>query len=232
MLRSHPGGFSGAGCLGLAGANLRKLFKIQNPKLKFRNFKMSKNVYVIGLMIFIVIMFAFFTTNIFFRDVDYFRNSIKLSAFLLPFIFALGAFISVSSYSKFKKVLSFKEAYGRAFIPMFVGGLLSVITMFTYINYFDKDTKDLLNYQYIESFRNGLEEEYAQAKKMLKPESPEMADLEKKYAEGKERIKLKESKKEDMFSAKYFGYVFAGYCAYFLILSLFFGSFFRTKSIE
>lgn len=193
---------------------------------------MFKNVYVIGLMIFIVIMIAFFTINIFFRDVDYFRNSIKLSAFLVPFIFAVGAFISVSSYSKFKKRISFKEAYGRAFIPMFLGGLLSVVVIFTFINFADKDTKNLLNYQYIESFRNGLEEEYAQAKKIVKPDSPEMIELEKKYAEGKERIKIKESKKEDMFSAKYFGYVFAGYCAYFLILSLFFGSFFRTRSLE
>lgn len=193
---------------------------------------MFKNVYVIGLMIFIAIMIAFFTINIFFRDVDYYRNSIKLSSFLVPFICAVGAFISVSSYSRFKKFLNFREAYGRAFVPMFVGGLLSVISIFFYINYVDKDTKDLLNYQYIESFRTGLEDEYSQAKKIIKPDSPEMADLEKKYEQGKERIKIKEAKKEDMFSAKYFGYVFAGYCAFFLILSLFFGSFFRTRSSE
>lgn len=192
---------------------------------------MAKNVYVIGFVIFIAIMGSFFITNIFFRDVDYYRNSIKLSAFLLPLIFAIGAYISVSSYSKFKKTLSFKEAYGRAFIPMFVGGLLSISTIFLYINY-DKNTKDLLNHQYIESFRISLEDEYSRAKKVLKPDSPEMVDLEKKYAEGKERIKIKETKNEDMFSAKYFGYVFSGYCAYFLILALFFGSFFRTRSID
>jgi len=29
LLRSHPGGFSGAGCVGLAGANIRLFFKFK-----------------------------------------------------------------------------------------------------------------------------------------------------------------------------------------------------------
>lgn len=193
---------------------------------------MFKNVYVVGFLIFIAIFGAFIITNIFFRDVNYYRNSIILNAFLVPIICAAGAFISVTTYSRWKKVLSFREAYGRAFIPMFVGGLLSISAIFMYINFVDKDTKDLLNYQYIESYKNSLEDEYAKAKKIVKPESPEEKDLEKKYAEGKVRIAEKIKKNEDMFSAKYFGYIFAGYCAYFLILSLFFGSFFRTKTTE
>lgn len=193
---------------------------------------MTRNVYAIGFMIFIVIMAAFFIVNIFFRDVNYYRTSITLSAFLLPFIFAVGAYISVSAYSRWKKRLNFKEAYGRAFIPMFIGGILSVISIFAYINYFSKDTKDLLNHQYIESYKTSLEDEYAKAKKILKPATPEMEDLEKKYAEAKVRIAEKEKKNDDMFSLKYFTYVFAGYCAFFLILSLFFGSFFRTRSYE
>ena len=57
-------------------------------------------------------------------------------------------------------------------------------------------------------------------------------DLEKKYAEAKVRVTAKTQKKEDMFSAKYFAYVFAGYCVFFLLLSLFFGSFFRSKTVN
>lgn len=193
---------------------------------------MFRNVYAVGLMIFIAIMAAFFITNIFFRDVNYYRTSMTLNAFLLPFIFAVGAFLSVTAYSRWKKILSFKEAYGRAFIPMFIGGLLSIGTIFIYITYVDKDSKDLLNHQYIESFRTSLEDEYQKSTKVFKPGSEEMLDIEKKYAEGKVRLAEKEKKKEDMFSATYFLYVFAGYCAYFLILSLFFGSFFRTRSYQ
>ncbi len=39
LLRSHPGGFSGAGCLGLAVAKIRLLLKTQNRKLKILTIK-------------------------------------------------------------------------------------------------------------------------------------------------------------------------------------------------
>lgn len=193
---------------------------------------MFRNVYTVGLLIFAVIMTAFFITNIFFRDVDYYRNSITLNAFFVPLVFAVGAYFSVSSYSRWKKYLTFKEAYGRAFIPMFTGGLLTVASIFVYITYVDTDTKDLLNYQYIDSYKRSLEKEYSDAKQMIKPESVEMDELIAKYEEAKVRIAAKESKNEDMFTLKYFGYVFAGYCVYFLLLSLFFGSFYRTRISE
>ena len=193
---------------------------------------MFRNVYVVGLLIFIVIMAAFFITNFFFRGVDYYRTSMVLNAFFLPLVFAVGAYLSVIAYSRWKKRISFKEAYGRAFIPMFVGGLLALGSIFVYINYVDTQTKDLLNYQYIESYKVSLEEEYTKAKNVFRPDSEEMAEVNRKYEEGKVRIAEKEKKNEDMFSFKYFGYVFAGFCAYFLLLSLFFGSFFRSRSLE
>lgn len=193
---------------------------------------MFRNVYLVGFMIYIAIMIAFFITNIFFRDVHYYRNSIMLNAFLVPFIFAVGAYLSVTTYSKWKKLIGFREAYGRSFMPMFIGGLLSVLTIYAYITFVSKDTKDLLNYQYIESYKESLNDEYSKAKQIIKPGSAEMNELEKKYQEGKTRIAEKEKKNEDMFTLKYFAYVFAGYCAFFLILSLFFGSFFRTRRIE
>lgn len=192
---------------------------------------MKRNVYVIGFVVFILVMIVFFVTNVFFRNVNYFRNSIIISAFVLPFLFAAGAYYSVTTYSRWKKVISFKEVYGRAFMPMFIGGLLSISSIFAYITYVDTDTKHLLNYQYIESFKNSLEEEYAQAKKMIKPNTEEMKELEEKYAEGKERIAYKIQKNDDMFSFKYFAYIFAGYCVFYLLISIFFGAFFRTKTI-
>ncbi len=191
---------------------------------------MFKNVYTTGLMLFIIVMIAFFITNIFFRDVDYYRTSITLNAFFMPFVFALGAFFSVTTFVKNSKTVSFREAYGRAFIPMFVGGGLSLFSIFAYLNYGDSSSKDLLNYQYIESFERSLTEEYTKGKNVFKPDSEEMKDIETKYAQGLERIEMKRQVGEDMFSMKYFAYVFAGYSAFFLLFSLFFGSFFRTRT--
>lgn len=191
---------------------------------------MARNMYSIGFVIFIVIMLSFFILNIFFRNVEYYSVSILMNAFFVPFVSAVGAYISVVSYSKFKKKLTFKEAFGRAFTPMFVGGALSMASIFLYISFIDKDTKDLLNYQYIESYKKSLEEEYTKVKQIVKPNTMEMNELEKKYAEGKLRIQAKESKNEDMFSLQYFTYVFAGFCVFYIVLSLFFGSFFRTRT--
>lgn len=193
---------------------------------------MFRNVYVVGLLIFAVIISTFFIFNIFFRDVNYYRRSMMINAFFLPLIFASGAFLSVTVYSRWKKRLSFKEAYGRAFIPMFIGGLLALGSIFIYINFVDTKTKDLLNYQYIESYKTSLEEEYTKAQNVFKPDSEEMKEVQAKYQEGKIRIAEKVKQNEDMFSLKYFAYVFAGFCAYFLLLSLFFGTFFRTRTIE
>ena len=193
---------------------------------------MTKNVYTIGFLIFIIIIAVFFITNIFFRDIHYYNTSVLLNAFFVPFICAVGAYLSVTAYSRYKKVLSFKEAFGRAFMPMFVAGVLSLSFIYTYISYIDTDTKDLLNHQYIESYKQSLEDEYQKAKEIIKPDTDEMKDLEEKYAEGKLRIEAKENKKEDMFSFEYFIYIFGGFNLFFIILSVFFGSFFRSKKGE
>lgn len=155
-----------------------------------------------------------------------------LSSFLVPIIYAAGAFLSVHTYSKWKKVLSFREGFGRAFMPMFVAGALSIFSIYAFITFISPETKVLLNYQYVESYKESLQEEYTKAKAVLKPDSDQMKELETKYAEGKERVAAKVAKHEDMFSAKNFAFVFAGYCVYFMLLSLFFGTFFRTKLIE
>lgn len=155
-----------------------------------------------------------------------------INSFLLPLIFAGGGFFSVTVYSRFKKVISFKETFRRAFMPMFLGGFFSFLFIGSYINFVSTETKDLLNYQYVESFKNSLENEYTKAKQSLRPGAPQLKEVEEKYAEGKLRIQEKLKRKEDMFTMKNFFYVFSGYCLYFLLLSLFFGGFFRTKKSE
>jgi len=38
LLRSHPGGFSGAGCLGLAGAKIKFNIELKNEKHRILGF--------------------------------------------------------------------------------------------------------------------------------------------------------------------------------------------------
>lgn len=191
---------------------------------------MNKDIIKYAWWMYVAVLVLFFGVYYFFMNEQYFRTTMVMNAFVLPLIFAVGAFVSVNTYKKLKGRMSFKEAFNRAFLPMFMAGFLSIGSIFLFINFGDAEVKQVLNRQYIESFKNSLEEEYAKAKSMVKPNTEEAKDLEKKYQEGKLRIAKKVEAKEDMFSAYYFSLVFAGYCLFFIILSVFFGSFFRSKS--
>jgi hypothetical protein len=46
-------------------------------------------------------------------------------------------------------MVSFKDAFKRAFVPMFIGGILSIFSIYAFLNFVDTDAKKLLNYQYV-----------------------------------------------------------------------------------
>lgn len=189
---------------------------------------MVKNVYGVGFLLFIATMLIFFSMYFFGMNVDYFSNSMLLNAFLLPAVYVAGAFLSVNAAKKEGVPMGFRAVFGHAFKPMFIGGLLSVVTMFLFLNFVDKDAKDLLNYQYIDRQKTELNNEYEKAKSTLdKPE--EKAELEKKYQERLKSFSPEMIKDKDMFSFRQFTYYFGAIMVFYVILSVFFASFFRSR---
>ena len=189
---------------------------------------MVKNVYGVGFLLFIATMLIFFSMYFFGMNVDYFSNSMLLNAFLLPAVYVAGAFLSVNAAKKEGVPMGFRAVFGHAFKPMFIGGLLSVVTMFLFLNFVDKDAKDLLNYQYIDRQKTELNNEYEKAKSTLdKPE--EKAELEKKYQERLKSFSPEMIKDKDMFSFRQFTYYFGTIMVFYVILSVFFASFFRSR---
>ena len=192
---------------------------------------MVKNVYGVGFLLFIATMLIFFSMYFFGMNVDYFSNSMLLNAFLLPAVYVAGAFLSVNAAKKEGVPMGFRAVFGHAFKPMFIGGLLSVVTMFLFLNFVDKDAKDLLNYQYIDRQKTELKNEYEKAKSTLdKPE--EKAELEKKYQERLKSFSPEMIKDKDMFSFRQFTYYFGAIMVFYVILSVFFASFFRSRLEE
>ena len=192
---------------------------------------MVKNVYGVGFLLFIATMLIFFSMYFFGMNVDYFSNSMLLNAFLLPAVYVAGAFLSVNATKKEGVPMGFRAVFGHAFKPMFIGGLLSVVTMFLFLNFVDKDAKDLLNYQYIDRQKTELKNEYEKAKSTLdKPE--EKAELEKKYRERLKSFSPEMIKDKDMFSFRQFTYYFGAIMVFYVILSVFFASFFRSRLEE
>lgn len=191
---------------------------------------MTKSPVTLGIILFGATMLIFFIVYYFFSGITYFETSLKVNAFVLPVLYALTAFWSVKSYWNHHR-MSFKDAFKRAFVPMFTGGFLSVISIFSFLNFVDTDAKKLLNYQYVERQRAELDSEYSKAKKMLKAQE-DIDDLEKKYKERVQSFAPERIKGKDMLTASHFSGYFAAILIFYLVLSLFFGAFFRTRTSQ
>ena len=191
---------------------------------------MIKNVYALGFVLFILTMLIFFGAYFFAYNTNYFNTSLILNAFVLPAIYTLGAYLSVKSLKKQKGGLSFKEAFGNAFKPMFVGGFLSIFSIFGFLNYGDTAAKDTLNFQFVERNKKELTEIYTKQRSIMKTEK-EKQDLDKDYQKSMTSFSPKMVKKIDMFTFRYFTYYFAAILVFYTILSTFFGSFFRSKTV-
>ncbi len=191
---------------------------------------MVNNVYRVGLVLFGATMLVFFGMYFFGMNTEYFNNSLLLNAFLLPVIYVAGAYFSIYSVKKLGIAMGFTEIFGRSFKPMFVGGILSVITMFLFLNFADTDAKDLLNYQYIERQKTELNNEYEKAKIGMK-DPAQKQELDKNYQNRLQSFSPEMIKGKDMFSSRQFTYYFGAIMVFYVILSVFFASFFRS-SIE
>lgn len=189
---------------------------------------MVKSVYTIGFLLFIATMILFFGMYFFGMNTDYFNNSLLINAFLMPAVYLAGAYYSVYELKKTGALMGFRDVFGRAFKPMFFGGLLSVLAMFAFLNFVDKDAKDLLNYQYIERQKTELKNEYVKAKTGLNNDDISR-QLDQKYNERLQSFSPKMLKDKDMFSFRQFTYYFAAILIFYVILSTFFATFFRNK---
>lgn len=190
---------------------------------------MTKNPLSLGLILFILTMLLFFGVYYFFSGVHYFEISIMINSFLLPVLYCGFAFVSVYSFWKYNGKISFKEAFRRAFIPMFSGGLLSLCSIFMFLNFVDKDAKDLLNYQYVQRQKSELDAEYTKAKKILKHQE-DIDELEQKYQERLQSFTPEKMKEKDMLTFQYFSVYFGAIFFFYVVISLFFGAFFKTRN--
>ena len=190
---------------------------------------MSKNPASIGLSLFIITMILFFTVYYFFSGIHYFDISIKINAFALPVLYCGFAFYSVYLLWKKQGRISFREGFRNAFLPMFIGGFLSIGTMAVFLNTADTDARDLLNYQYVQRQKTELDAEYFKAKKILKHKE-DIEELETKYQERLQSFAPEKVKDKNMLTYKLFFTYFAAVLVFYVVISVFFGAFFRSRS--
>lgn len=190
---------------------------------------MNNSIYNIGFALFITTMVIFFAMYLFGMNTNYFDNTMLLNSFLMPVVYLAGSFYSVHLLRKTGVRMGFSDVFGRAFKPMFIGGFLSIMTMFLFLNFVDPAAKDLLNFQYLERQKTEMDSEYNNAKVILKTDE-QKAELEKEYEQNKLRISPEMVKDKDLFSFRQFSYYFAAILIFYVILSTFFASFFRSRT--
>lgn len=189
---------------------------------------MFKNLYITGVFLYAITMLVFFIVYYFFAGPQYYSVSLNANAFLLPAIYALAAFFSVRHIWKRQK-LNFKATFKRAFTPMFTGGMLSFLSIFAFLNFVDTDAKDMLNHQFVERNKKELSDVYLKEKARLKSDA-EKTELEKDYRKSLKSFDESQVRGKDMFTFSHFSAYFAATLIFYLLLSLFFGAFFRSKS--
>lgn len=192
---------------------------------------MTKNVYAVGFLLFIVTILIFFGVYFLGYNTHYFTTSLLVNAFVLPAIYTLGAYLSVAGLKKEQKILGFKDAFGNAFKPMFIGGFLSMFSIFGFLNFVDTNAKDTLNFQFVERNKSELTEIYHKQRSIMKNQK-EIAELDKDYQKSMKSFSPEMVKDKDMFTFRQFTYYFAGVLVFYTILSTFFGTFFRNKPME
>ncbi|KXH84417.1 DUF4199 domain-containing protein [Chryseobacterium kwangjuense] len=191
---------------------------------------MTKSPSTLGIILFIATMIIFFVAYYFFSGINYFDTSLKINAFVLPVLYAGAAFWSVKSFWNKNRVVTFKDAFSRAFVPMFIGGILSIFSIYAFLNFADPDAKKLLNYQYVQRQKTELDTEYQSARKIMKHQK-DIDELDKKYKERLPSFSPEAIKGKDMLTASHFSGYFAAILIFYVVLSVFFGAFFRTRSV-
>lgn len=187
-----------------------------------------RNSLVLGLLLFALTMLTFFIVYYFFGGSNFYMASLNTNAFILPVLYCGVAFISVRSLWK-RQSINFKEAFRRAFIPMFTGGFLSMMTIYLFINFADPGAKNLLNYQFVQKNKTELTEIYHKERARLKTEK-EKQDLEKDYQKSLQSFSPEQVKNIDMFSFSHFSAYFGAIFIFYVVISAFFGAFFRSRS--
>lgn len=191
---------------------------------------MTKNPLAVGLGLYLATMLVFFTVYYFFANANYWNTTMQVNAFGMTFLYVLGGFLSVLWLRGDGKI-TYPQAFKQSFVTLFVSGLLSVLSIFAFLNYGDTDARDLLNHQYIQTELNNLDEAYAQKKveaANLKDQT-KIKELETDYKNAKEARVVAQKENRNYFSFQFLSAVFGGFMLFYLLLSIIIAGFLKNK---
>ncbi|HUH35914.1 MAG TPA: DUF4199 domain-containing protein [Moheibacter sp.] len=169
-----------------------------------------------GLILFVVTMALFFLLFYYFStkgsvsESDYFNYSAMISCFVLPALYAGMAFYTVFSTAR-KQVLEFGQAWRMSFLTMFIGGFLSLGSIFIFFNTIGSWAEDSLQRGWYD----------------LMTANPNPEFMEKNEAIVQQMF----DSSINMFTLKVFFISFAVVLFYYLMISFIFATFFKNRRV-
>lgn len=191
---------------------------------------MTKNPLAVGLGLYFTTMLIFFVVYYFFANANYWDTSMSVNAFGMTFLYAFGGFLSVL-WLRGNGKISYPQAFKQSFVTLFVGGFLSILSIFAFLNYGDTDARDLLNHQYIQTELKNLDEAYKQKRSEaanMKDQS-KIKELDTDYKNAKEARVLAQKQNRNYFSFQFLSAVFGGFVLFYLLLSIIIAGFLKNK---
>jgi len=193
--------------------------------------KIFKNPIIIGLFLYVLNTIAFFIVYYFFMGVNYWNISMKTNAFVIPFLYVIVGFLS-AYWNRESGKMTFLKAFRYSFITMFFGGFFSIFSIFIFLNYIDKDARDVLNYQYVELELKNLDDEYSKIKSEIIEigDKDKLDELDKNYTEAKLAREIAMKEKRNYFSFNFLSVVFGCFVLFYILLSAVVAGFLRNKN--
>jgi Protein of unknown function (DUF4199) len=191
----------------------------------------------IGLILFGLNFAIFLAVYLFGLNANYYNSTLAANAFALPLLYTVFGIFSILEFRK-TQALGLAQAVKRAFVPMWIGGILSLLAIGMFFNYVDPSAKNLFVQQGIAVQEKSLDQEYQSAKALEKtkkvPDAEESKKTDEDYKLRKAGVALQKSGKENtifgsLFSLTGLLVISAVLSLFYLLLSLLLGVFLRNK---
>ena len=190
---------------------------------------MTKNPLNVGFILFAITMLTFFIVYYFFANANYWNTTMQVNAFGMTFLYVLAGFASTYWLRQGARI-TYPQAFKQTFVTLFTGGILSMLSIFLFLNYVDTDARDMLNHQHIESELTKLDESYNKQIKEINPKDTEkIKSLNDEYKKMSIGINGAKNQNINYFSFSFLSAIFGGVLLFYLLLSIVIAGFLKNK---
>ncbi len=192
---------------------------------------LAQQQYRLGTILALVVILMFLIVSWFFVDDNYFNTSLFINAYALPPIFVLLTLMGLLQLKKKQNGwLKFRKGFKYCYLNQLIGGVLSLGFILLYMNLISPETRDVFNYQFLDTWYEQAKEELQEVDQLEEPESTEK-EREERTTEILEMLKEKrDTLSDNLFSLSNpkFWTIFLGMNLFYVLNSVFLSMFFKT----